>query len=191
MARKLASDLRNIPVVTSLPTGTDGMEIYYRFTQTVTPVDAQVLLWHLVWDAAISKWLPVGAQEPVMARDNGNQSAAISANAWNTPYVNFTSAAVPLAGTYRMSFGIGKFWINAAGNWYTAINVNGFPSPNGTQPSSGAIATAEAGSFYSGMHGTWKGPLVAAFGYTFGLYSTVAGTADSQGQYLQIYPVQI
>lgn len=119
MARKLVSDIRNVPIVTSLPASpNDGMEVYYKFTQNVIPADASVVIWHLVYDLATTAWYPVGQQEPVYAVRGTFENIldSLAAYTWFVMNANDPRATVPLAGDYEVEWGVGRAWANPTGN---------------------------------------------------------------------------
>ena len=200
MARKLVSDLRNVPLVTSLPTSpNDGMEVYYRFTQTVGPVSAVIKVWHLMWIAAANAWIPVGVQEPVSANDPVLQSVAFGANAWGTPSPS-VSATAPLPGTYRIKFGVPQFWNSSAnGNWYVGALLTGaagnrYPgNTTSTTANNLECATGMSGSSYTGAHGVVNLALSAATYMSVYLYEffTASTTAYTGGRYVELYPISI
>lgn len=117
--------------VSSLPSSPfDGQEIYYRFQQTVNPVDAVWIVWHLIYDATTGAWLPVGRQEPVYAHRGITESFAFSsANAWGGINVNDPQVTVPRAGDYDVEFGCGTM-LGGAVNMWVGLRVAGVDPGN-------------------------------------------------------------
>lgn len=124
----------NIPVVSSLPASpTANEEVYYRFAQTTTPADAQVITWHLRWDATAAAWIPVGQQEPVEAQDGTTRNFlfSVAANTWTqiNP-ANDPQVTLPLAGDYWLEWGSGIALMSPAGSsTHQGLSIAGVNPP--------------------------------------------------------------
>ena len=175
-----------VPVVTSIPTApVDGQEVYYRFAQTVVPVEAQTLLWHLRFDAALSKWLPVGRQEPIMAWDNAQRSQAFGAG-WSQ-FTQQLAATAPVGGRYRIRWGAnGVLSSSAVVNIWVGLIVNGAWTNDYGSAGSGSTATwsmAAASSRFT------VGP--ADLSVYWGMFPSAGTTCNAWGRYIEMHPVEI
>lgn len=183
--------------VTSLPIAPiDGQECYYRFAQNVTPTDAQSLVWHLRYDAALTKWLPVGAQEPVAAYDD-TQRAQVFGVGWSQYTGAQVIARTPLPGIYRVKYGANTMLdATSNANLYLGITNNAglFASAGATQPSTGLFACAGSGSPSSVTAGHASHPRItygAGASVIFGVFVSIGQNVVAGGRYLELYPVQI
>jgi hypothetical protein len=181
-----------LPTVTSLPTEvSDGQEVLYRFTQSVTPADAAVIVWRLRWDKTAAAWLPVGNQTPIYALQSANEAVTVSAGTWSGVSANDPLINVPRSGDYEVEWGCGQFWINAVGNWYIAAYFPGSEQTvNGTQPTSDIAAVPGTGT-WGGGRATKKMTLAATNQLKQRYYSTVAGTLTRGSAFIKAYPRRI
>jgi hypothetical protein len=114
------------PLVTSLPSpAADGQEVYYRFTPNTTPASTIPLLWYLRYDAAISAWLPIGDQRPILAAYYPGSSTSMGVNAWGTYDANDPRLTIPLLGTYEVECGLSEVYGPTAANFAIGLAKNG------------------------------------------------------------------
>ena len=178
------------PLVTALPASpSDGDEVLYRFAQTTVPVNPEVRLWHLRYDAAAPgtyKWLPVGAQEPVAAFDSPERTQAFGVG-WSQ-YTQVLGATPPLLGAYRMAFGAGRILSSSATvNLWTGLWVNGvWPGPPG-HGSAGSGATAT----YSTAAALFRATLTGFTAVYWGCYPSANSTIVAANRYVELYPVAV
>jgi len=168
-----------------------GQECYYRFQQTVAPVDAKWTVWHLRWDSQDNAWLPVGEQAPIFAFDQTSRGTAFSANTWGNCAVEDPQVTLPRAGEYRLAWGVASSLSSATINQWCGIAVAGVdPLINGTNCASG-----------HGAGNTWEpGPRgeVKASALAVGtlvkmrfLAQTTASTLTRAGAYVMAWPRRI
>lgn len=196
MARRSLA-YRSAPVVTALPASPeDGQEILYRFAQTVTPTDAAVLVWRLVWDAAAAAWLPVGRQEPVYAyRSLVENTNFGSINAWGNVSVNDPVVTAPRAGDYDVEYGCGAALLPGPSNGALGLTVAGV-NPTFTTSLGGSDGLVIS---FAQTSGTWDksgpghGKVTLAAGATVKQsYATgVAGLVYRGRAYIKLHPRRI
>ncbi len=181
-----------IPVVTALPVlPADGQECFYRFTQSVNPVDAKIIYWHLKYNAAQNAWYPVGRPDPIFALQAANEQTVYSANTWGGVTANDPLVTFPLTGDYEVEWGCGQFWVSAVGNWYIAAWYPGSEQTlNGTAPTAN-IFTCQAGGTWSGGQGTKKMAMAATQQLKQRYYVTAAGTLTRGTAFIKAYPRKI
>lgn len=197
MARRSLAYRSGPPVVTSLPASpVDGQEILYRFVQTVTPTDAAVLVWRLIWDAAAAAWLPVGRQEPVYAyRQLVENTNFASINVWGGVAVNDPVATAPRAGDYDVEWGCGVALLGGAGNGTLGLQVAGV-DPTVTTSLGGSdglvIAFAQQGGSWD-KSGPGNGKVTLAAGATVKqrIATSVTGLVYRGRAYIKLYPRRI
>lgn len=155
MARKLASNLINVPLVTSLPTVTEATEVYYQSAAMAT----SGARWHLVYNSAsasIYKWEFVGG---------GNLHAehlAISTGLTTTISAAFNVIVVPLVGDYDVSM-VANLAAASQGQ-----GTQGWLYINGVQVADHVIQM--------GSDATGGGlGILSSVGFTFRITNTVAG----------------
>lgn len=187
MPRQAPSGKRT-PVHASLPASPlDGQEIVYRFAQTVVPADPQVLLWRLRWDAALAKWLPVGAQEPVFAYDSVQRGQSFGGGSGSQFSAQSLYAVAPLAGIYRLEIGAAQALVSSGtDNCYQQVG-DGTGWLTVGSIGSGAPAT------WSTMNGGQPRRTIAAGGAAYwavALGSTTQ-TVNASGRFVKLFPVQI
>lgn len=184
--------------VSSLPSNpVDGQDIIYRFQQTVNPVDAAWLFWHLRWDTALAAWIPVGRQEPVYGYHPPFEVVSYSANTWGGVNANDPSVTIPLKGDYEIEWGAGMFYCNVVANIYiAAYYVGSEQTPNGTQPSTDILAVTGAGGASTYVGGVSASKKVN--GMTVGqvqkhrYYITAAASSLGRGAaFVRAYPRKI
>lgn len=186
MPRQIAPGFR-LPVFTSLPASpVDGQEVIYRFAQTVLPADPQVLLWRLRYDAAVGKWLPVGAQEPVFAYDATSRAQSFGAGPSQFS-AQIVQAFVPLLGIYRMEIGAHQALCSSGTD-----NVFLLVSDGSTWVTVGSIGTGTPTTWSTMNGGQARRTIVAGGSAIWGCQpGSTTQTINAAGRYLRLFPVQI
>lgn len=117
MARKLVSNLANVPLVTSLPTVTEATDIYYQSAAMAT----DGLRWHLAYNPASAsayKWEVIGGAplfNEVLPDFNTASATYVTGGG--------PSLTLPLAGDYIIDTGfIG--WSTAAAPWIILMSYD-------------------------------------------------------------------
>jgi len=186
------------PVVTSLPPApVDGQEIYFKFTQSVLPANAQARYWHLRYVTADTAWYPVGGQVPIRAGDPALRTQALTANTWSSGMTPSTVCQIPLKGTYMIGWGGGKvFGGSAAGTAFMGLMIGAaFPTSNPTAPDDKAASFfGGSGIGFQSTHASQEVTLTATDGTQapgLGLFCTAANTVSAGNRYLELYPTRL
>ena len=179
------------PIVAALPgSPADGQEVIYRFQQTVTPADAKWTYWHLRWDAAAGCWLPVGAQDPILAQA-GPGGTNFSAGAWGNFDANDPVVTLPRAGDYDVQWGNGGGLSPAGSNSWCGLQIAGVDPPL-----AGDLTTClgyTTGQWTPGGHASRKCNAMAAGTVIKMRYQTqnIAGGMNRTNAYIRAFPRRI